>query len=827
MTLTVPPSSMDDLFLQRRLTRDIVLYWGFEDTRYGQGKTLVTKITAETGKVDPTAWATPGTAPARLNLLGQLTPSTIDLDLDVRLTAYPKLRPLDWSNVDKALAEEWFYRPFREEIRTLTGDTRNHWGRASIGGSGHWLIRLLNEDDVSAEDRKNRLRALNFEASVGPFTIKLEVRRPTKKGSKLCCVLPGSQYDDGDYVAFYGKPQEKRDHHLQEIALRPLCQAVYAAAMRMVATPLVQEGDRNHTALLVSGVLRREVEAMEREGGGFHRDDARRLFEKIFAHDDELKARLRIFEDDFARDEPGPVWGYNELAKHIGDVAAFTLSCMMSGYDRGPIDRLRERLVFINNKDVGVVDLGEAGGSDNLEIYSRQAMALIHTETVGAKRKLAFRILEMMPSRRQVRGWIAAPGWAQGDYLYKQGQGQLIPMRQLEVDKAMINIAPGWLTDYDEEAPDAEARAVLDEMLGWFTANPHHRAKIMQMISFKVQNPLVKPQFALAIVGGQGIGKSFFFYDVMQAVLGSSVTMTNVEAVYRGQYVFSPAVGASLLIIEEADEIPDFSLAKQLHRAAQLDVNLKYASKGPQWCLGIPIYLTNKSNPRLQEEGVPDRTLYVIEAPTQESMRLTAEEWLAFRERRAQEVMAIAKRLKDRSFLSGLRKILQEYPVTYEELHDNAKSDSLTEEYLRHDMSPDQLVLQAMLARGYAHSAHSDWAFDAPITKEMFNEGYNMLYRYFVGRGDKMKSNQYISKQITKMLGELGIMESFTKFKEGRVYWFPAKLGTLRQRFAAIAGAPVPDEAPAEEGPNKHSPEDCSRAWAYWKKAGLTDRTDY
>jgi len=49
MTLTVPPSSMDDLFLQRRLTRDIVLYWGFEDTRYGQGKTLVTKITAETG----------------------------------------------------------------------------------------------------------------------------------------------------------------------------------------------------------------------------------------------------------------------------------------------------------------------------------------------------------------------------------------------------------------------------------------------------------------------------------------------------------------------------------------------------------------------------------------------------------------------------------------------------------------------------------------------------------------------------------------------------------------------------------------------------------
>ena len=53
---------------------------------------------------------------------------------------------------------------------------------------------------------------------------------------------------------------------------------------------------------------------------------------------------------------------------------------------------------------------------------------------------------------------------------------------------------------------------------------------------------------------------------------------------------------------------------------------------------------------------------------------------------------------------------------------------------MAHELSPDQLVLQAMLARGYVHPAHPDWAFDAPITKEIFNDGYNQLYRYFAGR---------------------------------------------------------------------------------------------
>jgi hypothetical protein len=134
----VTPLPAHSLFQQRRLTKDILAPWGLLPAIYGKGKVPLTRITEETGRlVDPTAWAEPDTPQSKLNLLGRLSPSVIDLDLDVRLTSDPHSRPPAWSDADKALAEEWCYKPFRDEIKRITGDTRNHWGRDSMGGTGH------------------------------------------------------------------------------------------------------------------------------------------------------------------------------------------------------------------------------------------------------------------------------------------------------------------------------------------------------------------------------------------------------------------------------------------------------------------------------------------------------------------------------------------------------------------------------------------------------------------------------------------------------------------------------------------------------------------
>jgi hypothetical protein len=830
MTADVVPLA-PTIFQQRRLTKDILGPWGLLPAVYGNGKIPITRITEETGKtVDPVAWAEPNSPQSGLDLLGRLSPSTIDLDLDVRLTDEPSARPPVWSEADKALAEEWFYRPFREEIKRITGDTRNHWGRNSIGGTGHWLIRLAPDDEMSLDERRARLKNLAFEARLGHFTVKLEVRFPRKQGSQLFAVLPGSRYPDGDFVRFYNSP-DWRDPNLQDVPLGPLCQAVYGVALRIVSAPLVGEGERHNTALLVSGVLRREVEATEEEGGTFTRDDAKRLFDEIFAHDDEIKLRRQIFEADFNKPDASELPGYPALGKRVGEDAAAALSRMLRGFDLEPIERMKEHLVFLEDEGAKVINTEERTGGGDLTLYPRVTLANIFPDMVqrGRKRVKIFHIVENQRSRRQADGYVSIPGLDQGHFLYQTPAGQLVPQRTSETDRSLINIGPGWATPYvDEELPDAQA--TLDHMLNWFTSKPEHHAKIMQMIAFKVQNPLIKPQFALAVTGGQGIGKSTFFSEVLRAVLGPNVKTTYLEALFDDQYTFASAIGASFLIIEEADVITNFTLSKQLHREALLDVNQKYGAKGPQWVFGIPVYLSNKAEPKLNEPGTVDRTLYIIRAPTQYTLNLSADEWLAYQKVRTTETDAVRAKLKDPQFRLALRQIFEEYPVAQAELQDTTHSESRAEDFREQDMSPEQQALQAMLARGYIHHDHATYAFDAPFTRAAFNEGFNTLYFQFTGdKNNKQLGNELITKRLREMLGpDFGEMKVRPVRDAGRVYWFPRKLGDLRERFAQKQGVPVPADTDAVSGSNEHDVEACKRAWAEWAPKGrLTDRTNY
>ena len=823
------------LFRQRRRTVEIVKGWGLTALYAGHHSRIpIEKITEETGnKVDPTAWATPGTPQSKLNLLARLSTNLIDLDLDVRLTDDLHARPLQWTPQQRELAEQWFFKPFRAVlIQQLGIDSRNHWGRASLGGTGHWALRLAPNDEMTLEERRGRIKQLGFKLTVGPFTVALEPRSPAKAAAKVFMTLPGSVHADGDHIGFHNDPPAL-NHQLKEIDIEPLCKAIYCFAMQVATAPLTGEGERHMTALLVSGVLRREVDHTERDGGNFTRDDARALFEAIFQGDPELRDRRQVFERDFEKADSSELPGYPALGKRIGEDAAYRISLMLHGFDRSALERLSERIVFVNTESIQCVDVEENTGGNNLTLHTRPSIAALHPDYINRPRGKpisAISMLGLMASRRQVDDWIAVPGHPQGEYLYASPGGQLAAQRRSDEDRCFVNIAPGWVTPYVEERIElTEAWNALDHMIGWLTGNIKHRKKILQTLAFKMQNPMVKAQFALAVVGGQGIGKSTFFYEVMRALFGASVKATSMNELYGGNYTLSPLLGASLLIVEEADAIPDFSLAKQVHRNARLEVNLKFGGKGQQWCFGIPIYLSNEPSPKLNAPGEIDRTLYIIQAPTQHSLNLSAEEWLAFQAKRTVETDAIRAKLKSGSnLLLGMRQILQEYPVSIQELQDTTHSDSRTEEYRQHDLSPDQMVIQTMLARGYAHHEHSGWAFDAPITKSAFDDGFNELYLKYAGRNAGPRSGKYISRQLQHALGENGIMVGHQVREKGRIYAFPVKLGTLRESFAKIVGTPVSEDTPAKKGHNQVSAEAAKRAWEYWQPKGrLTDTADY
>ena len=340
---------------QRQRTVEVLDPWGLKAV-YGQprSKRPVEKITdVNLAKVSPTDWLD---KTSNYNLLGILPRDMVDLDLDVRIKSDLNSRAPDWSQEEKNEAERGIFSVFRDALKETLGafDFRALFGRDGLDGNGHLLLRIEQGEDLTLEERRTRLAQLAFTLDLGHFTVKLEVLQPfRKKGAqetKRLCFLPGSIYPEGDYCRFRTVPNgpvSMASNVLEAYPLDLVAKAIYRAALIMACRPLHGEGERHNLALLVSGVLRREVEQTERDGGSFTRDDASDIFEELFRGDPELKDRLGVFERDFASPDSTGMPGYPALGERIGPETANALRLMLHGRDMGMFDEMRANIIFV------------------------------------------------------------------------------------------------------------------------------------------------------------------------------------------------------------------------------------------------------------------------------------------------------------------------------------------------------------------------------------------------------------------------------------------------------------------------------------------------
>src|SRR4051812_5204217 len=222
-----------DVVRQRRRTVEVLDAWGLKALYAHPGtKRPLTKITdAVVAKVQPADWFQG--AAANYNLLGILPRDMVDLDLDIRVKEHLETRAPDWSEEERAAVELELLVPFREAFKETLGafDFRALFGRQSLGGQGHLLIRVGTSEEVTIEERRMRLSQLQFSLDLGHFTVKLEVRQPTRKAdSKVHCFLPGSIYPDGELCAFRHLPDgpvSMASNALETYPLEAVAKAVY------------------------------------------------------------------------------------------------------------------------------------------------------------------------------------------------------------------------------------------------------------------------------------------------------------------------------------------------------------------------------------------------------------------------------------------------------------------------------------------------------------------------------------------------------------------------------------------------------------------------
>jgi len=815
---------------QRTRTIEVLDAWGLRAVwALPETKRPVEKITEPAlAKVKPADWKS---SAVKFNLLGILSRDGLDFDLDVRFKDDLASRGPDWSPTVRAEAERTVFAPFRDAFKETLGafDFRAMFGRQSLGGNGHLLIKVRQEEELTIEEQRTRLKQLQFSVDLGNFVVKLEVRQaPRKKDGKTFVFMPGSIYPDGDLCAYKSLPAgpvSLANNVLEAYPLEAVVKAVYRFAMTLSVRPLMGEGQRHETAMLVSGILRREVEQTERDGGSFTRSDAETLFRSLFAGDPELKDRLQVFESDFARTDITNMPGYPALGERVGEETAQAMRLMLAGRDMSMFDLLRANIVFLKSADSRCVDLSQRTPTGELQLYSHTDVRNNYghlTVKVGKKAVPAFELLKTSRGRRLVDDVVRIPGCARGELLYQTLGGPLSYDREYDEEPLLINIAAGWATPYEPEAklPREEAKAALEEMCTWLSPREADRRKLMQMWAFKVQHPFTKAQFALGVYGGQGIGKNFVLGTLMQRILGMSVRETTPDLLFNDNFALNSAPGASFLIVNEVKDLVNFSMAKGLARSEWHEVNLKSQTKGLQRILAVPIYLTNETHPQFNIAGETDRTLYIIKAPTQDSMGLSHSDWEAFKLRRKQEVIDKIAWLDDPEHRMAVMAVLMEYPVMQAELENISTSDSLTPEFVGEDLAPEQLALKVMLEGNIVHPKADGRPLSLPFDKAAFDNGFNHFYLQYAGRKATPLSGVRISKLLKQYLGAHGKLESHRPNEGRRVYWFPAKLGSLCDAFNHIFGVPIArdTEAHQEIGPYEPDATTLRNAVASWSR---------
>ena len=793
------PITPSDLSRHRVRTLEVLKPWGMSGLWAHAGTRVPIDKISEASflamQKDAELWVKNGLS---YNLLGVMPPDMVDLDLDVRVKDAPSTRGPDWSSEDRAGADDMF-RTFRQSLQTMPGfDCRSVFGRASLGGNGHALIRVAPTEDIPDDVRRGRIAKLAFAVDLGWFTVKLEVRQsPRKKEGRKTVVLPGSTYP-GDYIKFHSLPNGPAGPHnsvLTPFPLEQVAKAIYRTAFLLSLSGMTNEGERHETALLASGVLRREVEFTENEGeGGLNRDEARALFEDLFADDPELKDRRQVFESDFARDGTDGLPGYKRLGERIGEGTANALKHMLHGQATDVLDDMRQNMIFVRGEGSLVIDLSLEADTEAIKLCNYTDARNTHAEKTvqsGRKRIYLFDRLRNSPSRRQTDGVIDIPGVARGQELWLIGGkvGAEPP------GKHLINIGAGWRTPHDAipHPRRAEAARDLKTMLAWLSSKERDHEKIMQMWAFKIQNPMVKPQFAMGVYGGQGIGKNVVLEEFPFRVMGASVKNTSAKTLFGDRFQLQSAIGASFLVVNEANNLTDFQLAKDLHRNERHDIDVKFGEKGAHRLFCIPIYITNESHPEFQVAGEIDRTLYVVKAHTMQSLGCASlQEYEAFKMRRKAECGAMLAKF-DPDYCRAFMQILMEYKVTQEELENIEESDSLSDDYRDRGLSPEQLALQKMLMNNCINSQiDARPPLHLPFAKPIFDDGFNYEYLQYAPRGTRPLAPRKINGVLRECLGPEGELGTGRANDTIRVYWFPVKLGTLCDTFTRLTGGDIP-----------------------------------
>ena len=771
--------------------------------------------------------------------------------LDTNLQDWIDNELFKWNNVGFNLQQGWvdididgddsdYNKCIHQAMQHVGVDCRLAFGRRSVGAPCHFLVQLPEEEARSFEDFKR------FEPK--PVRIKnqkfyTEIRSGDNQSADAKqTVVPGSIYVEGSRadISVWWNGQGSVAKSLNELTQTTprsvnfdwLVRAIAFGTILYLIKPQWVAGTRQQTALQFNGWLARVVDesyAMnnsEQLSQEVHcpidtDDIAESLLQLICdaTGDEEAFMRKRVYKDarsKLSRNPDAKIPGWPAMRKLLGEeiVQALRNVCI-PGTDTNVLMQLVEQYVYVRSEGDYIDRVAFNSPAEKFE-FPAEVLYRTHkpdTIMIAGKPKEAFKSFEMSKMRVNVDTSDVYPMKSPGEIFRMSRSKGIIEDEEESNDSHLIfNAWRGW----DHKPPVVvnlllmkQCEEKLDRVLGWLTCDRKEQAEwIKQWLAWIIQHPGDKQQIAWAVVGGQGVGKSFIGNVFCNAIFGRLHGMVSGKSIGE-RFSISSFVGKIFVFADEVkfkstgavDEI------KLLIRNVRQHGELKGIDSRDYNLYARLMFASNNMNVKLSESNRTDRALFYTKAYTPEFMNISQvafQEWALLHKPFFDEFSEFLQRTDVKQHYMQM---FTQMPVNRHQIEDIRYSSSRDPDIMIHNISGARKIAKIIVENGYVFP---DLDISTPFSDHEF-----MTH---VGELLKVLSENVRPAWVLDEFKSLNLLER-VKTDKGMKLRFKWRIGTLTEKFSEaidIKIEPRFEFGPGDYGLNENKGDKIT----HWKGVG-------
>jgi len=742
-----------------------------------------------------------------------------------------------WTDIDIDSDDSEYNKCIHQAMQHVGIDCRLAFGRHSVGAPCHFLVQLPEEEARSFEEfKKFEPKAVR----IGNGRFYTEIRSTTDEASNARqTVVPGSLYGDSGRIdmSVWWNDKGRVAKSLSELTTTTprvvnfdwILRAIAFGTILYIIKPQWTEGSRQLTALKFNGWLARIVDESAAMNSSEQLSQevrcpidsdqvAEALIELICVAtgDEESYMRKRVYKDareKLSRNPDAKIPGWTSLKEVLGEEAMIALRAVcVPGTDTSILMKLVDRYVY-NQADGRYIDRDRFKAS--VEKYEHSAEDLYRRHKpdsimIGGKPKEAFKSFEMSKMRVEVGEADLYPVKPPGEiFRISRSKGFVGDEFEGSDSHLVYNTWRGW----DYKPPMVidcmlldECEAKLNRVLAWLTCDRKEQAQwIKEWIAWTIQFPGEKQQIAWAVVGGQGVGKSFIGNVFCNAIFGSLHGMVNGKIIGE-RFSVAPFIGRMFVFADEVRFKTGTAVEeiKLLIRNTRTHGELKGVDARDYNIFARLMFASNNVNVRLGGENTIDRALFYTKAYTPEFMGLSQMEFNEWTLRQKPFFDEFGEFLKRPEVKAHYMQMFSQMQLNRHEIEDIRWSSSRDPDIMLHNISGPRKIAKAIIESG---KLFPDMDISTPFTPDEFHKNVTELIK---------QMNE--SVRSAWVLDEFKKLDMIERVKAGNMtkLRFRWNIATLTEKFEHAIGIPL--EAQFEFGPGDYgNNENVGQKPVQWK----------